>query len=231
MFPETFAKCSGTEILNCRNELQDDSDLETELNLIGDPDFDQMPIWSILTDKLKYPDHVETHPIYCHKVVNKTKKEKQNTNSKTEFYEKYYFLEEKQQSSKIVDTQPDPRAQDELISTDIPKFQKSEADKQFSDVTGESCLSYDPRVDISTTYLCGTKEAQVWKDNDETNFPTGIIPLMGSLRTVGKLMNGALCRTLFDSGATSAMISTASYKWNKILHSYPKYSIPKINVK
>ena len=58
-------------------------------------------------------------------------------------------------------------------------------------MTGESCLSYDPQIDISTTYLYSTKEAKVWKDNNETNFPTGVIPVMGSLRTVGKLMNGA----------------------------------------
>ena len=100
LFPETFAKCSETENSNCRNEPQDGSDLETELNLIADPEFNQMPIWSILTDKLEYPDHTEKHPICCHKAINKTKKLKQNTNSKTEFYEKYYFLEEKEQSLK-----------------------------------------------------------------------------------------------------------------------------------
>ena len=35
----------------------------------------------------------------------------------------------------------------------------------------------------------------------------------------------------FDSGATSSIISTSFYRQNKILHSYPKYNIPKINVK
>ena len=62
-------------------------------------------------------------------------------------------------------------------------------------------------------------------------FPTGVIPLTGDLKTVGKLMNGAPCKTLFDSGATSSIISTSFYRQNKILHSYPKYNIPKINVK
>ena len=81
-----------------------------------------MPFWSILTDKLEYPDHVETHPICCHKAINKTKKVKQNTNSKTEFYEKYYFLKEKEQSCKVIEAQSDSKAQDELSSTNIPNL-------------------------------------------------------------------------------------------------------------
>ena len=90
---------------------------------------------------------------------------------------------------------------------------------------------YDPRVDISTTYLHSTPEGQVLQEDEMSVFPTGVIPLTGDLKTVGKLMNGTLCKTLFDSGATSSIISTSFYRQNKILHSYPKYNIPKINVK
>ena len=89
----------------------------------------------------------------------------------------------------------------------------------------------DPRVDISTTYLHSTPEGQVLQEDEMSVFPTGVIPLMGDLKTVGKLMNGTPCKTLFDSGATSSIISTSFYRRNKILHSYPKYNIPKINVK
>ena len=67
--------------------------------------------------------------------------------------------------------------------------------------------------------------------DERSVFPTGVIPLTGALKTVGKLMNGTPCKTLFDSGATSSIISTSFYKQNKILHSYLKYSIPKVNVK
>ena len=90
---------------------------------------------------------------------------------------------------------------------------------------------YDPRVDISTTYLHSTPEGQVLQEDEMSVFPTGVIPLTGDLKTVGKLMNGTPCKTLFDSGATSSIISTSFYRQNKILHSYPKYNIPKINVK
>ena len=69
------------------------------------------------------------------------------------------------------------------------------------------------------------------QEDEMSVFPTGVIPLMGDLKTVGKLMNGTPCKTLFDSGATSSIISTSFYRQNKILHSYPKYNIPKINVK
>lgn len=233
MLPETFAKYSETENANSRNELHDASDLETELNIIGNPEFDQMPIWSTLTDKLEYPDHIEKTSYLLSRSNKQNKEIKTKYNEKLNFMRSilYYFLEEKEQSCKVTETQIDPKTQNKLNSTNIPNLWKSEAYKQFSDMTGESCLSYDPWIDISTTYLYSTKEAQVWKDNDEKTFLTGVIPLMGSLRTVGKLMNGAPCRMLFDSGAALAMISTAFYKWSKILHSYPKYSIPKINIK
>ena len=69
------------------------------------------------------------------------------------------------------------------------------------------------------------------QEDEMSVFPTGVIPLTGDLKTVGKLMNGTPCKTLFDSGATSSIISTSFYRQNKILHSYPKYNIPKINVK
>ena len=69
------------------------------------------------------------------------------------------------------------------------------------------------------------------QEDEMSVFPIGVIPLMGCLKTVGKLMNGTPCKTLFDSGATSSIISTSFYRQNKILHSYPKYNIPKINVK
>ena len=69
------------------------------------------------------------------------------------------------------------------------------------------------------------------QEDERSVFQTGVIPLMGALKTGGKLMNGTPCKTLFDSGATSSIISTSFYKQNKILHSYPKYSIPKVNVK
>ena len=58
MFPEISEKCTESEENVCSSELkQDDSCLEAELNLIGDPKLDQTPFWSILTDALTYPDH------------------------------------------------------------------------------------------------------------------------------------------------------------------------------
>ena len=96
---------------------------------------------------------------------------------------------------------------------------------------GKVLNQYDPQVDISTTYLHSMAEGQVLQEDEMSVFPTGVIPLMRALKTVGKLMNGTPCKTLFDSGATSSIISISFYTQNKILHSYPKYSIPKVNVK
>ena len=223
MFPEISEKCTELEENVCSSKLkQDDSCLEAELNLIRDPKLDQTPFWSILTDTLTYPDHkINQQQICSHKARSKAIASESNA-----FYSTYYFLEKKKQNDKI--TEPAPEEQLKADTTDI---QKSEVDKQFGDVTGKILKGYDPRVDISTTYLHSTPEGQVLQEDEMSVFPTGVIPLTGDLKTVGKLMNGTPCKTLFDSGATSSIISTSFYRRNKILHSYPKYNIPKINVK
>ena len=223
MFPEISEKCTELEENVCSSKLkQDDSCLEAELNLIGDPKLDQTPFWSILTDALTYPDHKTNQQQICsHKARSKAIASESNA-----LYSTYYFLEKKEQNDKM--TEPAP---EEQLKADTTNIQKSEVDKQFGDVTGKILKGYDPRVDISTTYLHSTPEGQVLQEDEMSVFPTGVIPLMGDLKTVGKLMNGAPCKTLFDSGATSSIISTSFYRRNKILHSYPKYNIPKINVK
>ena len=130
MFPEISEKCTESEENVCSTELkQDDSCLEAELNLIGDPKLDQTPFWSILTDTLTYPDHKTNQKQICsHKA-----------RSKVIASETYYFLEKKEQNSKI--TEPTPEEQLKADTTDI---QKSEVDKQFGDVTGKILKGYDP---------------------------------------------------------------------------------------
>ena len=222
MLPEISEKCTESEENVCSSELkQDDSCLEAELNLIGNPKLDQTPFWSILTDTLTYPGHkIDQQQTCSHKAKSKV-----ITSESNMFYSTYYFLEKKEQNGKI--TEPAP---EEQLKADTIDIQKSAVDKQFGDVTGKILKGYDPRVDISTTYLHSTPEGQVLQEDEMSVFPTGVIPLMGNLKTVGKLMNGTLCKTLFDSGATSSIISTSFYRQNKIRHSYPKYNIPKINV-
>ena len=223
MFPEISEKCTELEENVCSSKLkQDDFCLEAELNLIGDPKLDQTPFWSILTDTLTYPDHKTNQQQICsHKSRSKAIDSESNA-----FYSTYYFLEKKEQNDKI--TEPAP---EEQLKADTTHRQKSEVDKKFGDVTGKILKGYDPRVDILTTYLHSTPEGQVLQEDEMSVFPTGVIPLTGDLKTVCRLMNGTPCKTLFDSGATSSIISTSFYKQNKILHSYPKYNIPKINIK
>ena len=136
MFPEISEKCTESEENVCSSELkQDDSCLEAELNLIGDPKLDQIPFWSILTDTLTYPDHkIYQQQICSHKARLKVIASESNT-----FYSTYYFLEKKEQNGKI--TEPAPEEQLKADTTDI---QKSEVDKQFGDVTGKIVKGYDP---------------------------------------------------------------------------------------
>ena len=136
MFPEISEKCTELEENVCSSKLkQDDSCLEAELYLIGDPKLDQTPFWSILTDTLTYPDHKTNQQQICsHKARSKVIASESNT-----FYSTYYFLEKKEQNDKI--TEPAPEEQLKADTTDI---QKSEVDKQFGDVTGKILKGYDP---------------------------------------------------------------------------------------
>ena len=87
--PEISAKCTESEENVCSSELkQDDSCLKAELNLIGNPELDQTPFWSILTDTLTYPAHVNNQQqIYSHKARLKAK-----ANESNKFYSTFYFL-------------------------------------------------------------------------------------------------------------------------------------------
>ena len=150
MLPEISAKCTESEENVCSSEpKQDDSCLEAELNLIGNPKLDQTPFWSILTDTLTYPGHKTNQQQIC---SHKARSKAITSESKT-FYSTYYFLEKKEQHSKI--TEPAP---EEQLKADIMELQKSEVDKKFGDVTGNTLQGYDPQVDISTTYLHSTPE-------------------------------------------------------------------------
>ena len=118
MFPEIAEKCTELEENVCSSKLkQDDSCLEAELNLIGDPKLDQTPFWSILTDALTYPDHKTNQQQICsHKARSKAIASESNA-----FYSTYYFLKKKEQNDKI--TEPAPEEQLKL-TLQIYKSQK-----------------------------------------------------------------------------------------------------------
>ena len=114
MLPEISEKCTESEENVCSSELkQDDSCLEAELNLIGNPKLDQTPFWSILTDTLTYPDH----KIYQQQICSHKARSKVIASESNMFYSTYYFLEKKEQNSKI--TEPTPEEQLKADTTDI----------------------------------------------------------------------------------------------------------------
>ena len=136
MLPKVSEKCTESAENVCSSEQkQDDSCLEAELNLIGNPTLDQTSFWSILTDTLTYPGHKTNQQHICsHKARSKVIASESNM-----FYSTYYFLEKKEQNGKI--TEPAPEEQLKADTTDI---QKSEVDKQFGYVTGKILKGYDP---------------------------------------------------------------------------------------
>ena len=82
---------------------------------------------------------------------------------------------------------------------------------------------YEPHVDISTTYLWSQDDAKsqatkIW-------FDMGIFPVDGRASTYGHLVDKTPCYTLFDTGASKAMLNKKFYDEHHILHQYPKYPI------
>ena len=78
---------------------------------------------------------------------------------------------------------------------------------------------FEPHVDISATHLCAKAQA------NKTWFDMGIFPVDSRASTYGYLVDKTPCYTLFDTGASKAMLNKNFYDEHPILHCYPKYPI------
>ena len=74
MNPEVSTKCVESEMNFCSGEPKQDDlclksqlDFETELNLTGDPQIDETQYWSIVTNTLQYPEHIDMLPNWKHR--------------------------------------------------------------------------------------------------------------------------------------------------------------------
>ena len=77
-------------------------------------------------------------------------------------------------------------------------------------------------VDISATYLWSQEDAKV--QATKTWFDMGVFPVDGRASTYGYLVDKTPSYTLFDTGASKAMLNQKFYE-HPIFHQYPKYSI------
>ena len=154
----------------------------------------------------------------CKHRARKTRIEKNKTD---DYYTRNYFLAEKKKESapdetiNQLETENAPEKLEPSGYENIAKIRKSEVDKQFSDVTGSSSLGYNPHVDISTTY--STKESMKLQEDETSVFPTGVIPLTGALKTVGKLVDGIFvehCLTLEQPHQLSALHSIRKTRYS-----------------
>ena len=81
----------------------------------------------------------------------------------------------------------------------------------------------EPHVDISATYLCFQDDAK--SQSTKTWFNVGIFPFDGRAITCGYLEDKTPCHTLFDTGASKAIMNMKFYDEHPIPHHYPKYPI------
>ena len=78
---------------------------------------------------------------------------------------------------------------------------------------------FDENSDLSTTYLGQTKMTRDTKIKAEEKFP---ISRQGF--TSGKLLDGADCQILLDTGANKSYMSKSYYLRCKCLHALPKFA-------
>ena len=82
---------------------------------------------------------------------------------------------------------------------------------------------FGPPVDISATYLWSQDDAK--EQATKTWFDMGIFLVDGRASTYGYLVDKTPCYTLFDTGASKAMLNKKFYDEHPILHHFPKYPI------
>ena len=80
---------------------------------------------------------------------------------------------------------------------------------------------FEPPVDISATYLWPQDDAKA--QATKTWFDVGIFLFDGRATTYGYIVDKTPCFTLFDTGASEAMLNKKFYDEHSILHQYPKY--------
>ena len=86
--------------------------------------------------------------------------------------------------------------------------------------------TYDPSVDISTTYLWSDPATTSEIQDPNSWFRRGTIRLTDNSNCKGVLADDTPVRILFDTGATKAMINKKLYAKSSLLHSYPLFKFP-----
>ena len=77
---------------------------------------------------------------------------------------------------------------------------------------------------IYQPHICGPRD-DTKSQATKTWLVMGIFPVDSRASTYGYLVDKTPCYTLFDTGASKAMLNKKSYDEHPILYQYPKYSI------
>ena len=82
-----------------------------------------------------------------------------------------------------------------------------------------STTRFDENTDLSTTYPGKAHRSKNNKIKAEESFP-----LSDQGYTIGKLLHGAECKILLDTGSSKSFMSKSCYMCCKSLHSLPKFA-------
>ena len=82
-----------------------------------------------------------------------------------------------------------------------------------------STTGFDENLDLNTTYLGKADRSKIIMIKAEESFP-----ISEQEHTMGKLLDGAECQILLDTGASISFMSKSYYIHYKSLHSLPKFT-------
>ena len=109
----------------------------------------------------------------------------------------------------------------ELDFGDTPEKLKKEYLDVYKGIQSEilNTTRFDENSDLSTAYLGRVNTTKTSKIKVEESFP---ISEQGY--TIGKLLDGAECQILLDTGASKLFMSKSHYLHCKLHHSLPKFA-------
>ena len=164
-----------------------------------EPLMTQMEQWSILSNVLNNIQH-DKHPVANHnlsiKPVNKYKKNGSETKEEREIMELDFGVTPKILHGEYLDLYEG--IQSEIVST----------------------TRCDQNSDFSTAYLGKSDKMRNDKLKAEKSFP-----ISEHGYTLGKLLDGAECQLLLDTGASKSFMSKSFYMQCESLHSLPNFAL------
>ena len=196
-------------------------------------------IWSILTDRIEYPN---SQAFGCSIIGNPNK----YCNDESKIKQQFSDVDTRPLYGETLCAASTPDAKTVHYNADnCNKPNKDETTSQYAENRYENVNilmtdTYDPNRCIGSTYLWSEKAPYLSlctkafnEQGQELWFEEGKFPINIHGETEGHLLDGSKVKvlTLLDSGCSKPILNKRFYDKHKFLHSYPRFPIKTVGVK